>query len=422
MNTKAPHRNRQDYSTRPVVFLGPSAPAAAIKALLPRAILAPPIVRDQLYRARERGARVILIIDGSFAHELAVSPREVVDVLHDGACIFGASSMGALRAADCGPAGIRGLGIIARLYRRGALTTDDEVAVATNPDQGYAALSVALINVRAAAARAAKRNLIDRPTAGRIVDAARTLFFPDRQWPAVLSQAGIADPDGRILAFVSQADLKREDALRAARMVAAILRNDPGLWERHGRAGSTPFVPPERYPGHDPMLGRTPKNLLKELPVWLFGSGRYQKYIWPLMVGEPEFHRMGRVPEDRAEAQRTRLVKALARICGNIDTFSQILMEELKFLEEMDAELMRWYAVNTLSHEARRLGLEPDPDLLARVQEEVAIAHGVRDWRMLQDEVTDGRLFGAIPIDWIEAACGRIAEARAYRGHLGTGL
>ena len=41
---------------------------------------------------------------------------------------------------------------------------------------------------------------------------------------------------------------------------------------------------------------------------------------------------------------------------------------------------------------------------------------------MLQDEVSDGRLFGAIPIDWIEAACGRIAAARSYGGRVRAGL
>jgi len=68
-----------------------------------------------------------VIIDGVFHQEPAVPPREILDVLEDGAVIVGASSMGALRAAECWPAGMRGVGTIYRLYRRGALKSDDEV-------------------------------------------------------------------------------------------------------------------------------------------------------------------------------------------------------------------------------------------------------------------------------------------------------
>jgi hypothetical protein len=401
----------------PLVFLGPSALADEVRAILPHAEIVPPITRDQLYQHRERRASMFLIIDGTFAHDLAVPPREIVDVLRDGALVYGASSMGALRAADCAPAGMRGIGLISRLYRMGCLDSDDEVAVATNPDRGFAAVSVALINVRYAAGRAIKRGLLDRSSASAVVAAARDMFFAERSWPGILRRAGVADTDGRVRSFCASTDLKRDDALRAARALASELHDDPELAARHARSGSSSrFVRLERYPGHDPALGLERDVLHRELAVWLFGSGRYQKYIWPVVAGEPEFDRIRHVdPMLRAEALRECLGEVLARICSAAGTFTARLVAELELLDEIDAEVMRWYSVRRLSFEARRRGLEAAPAVLERTRAEIAIAHGVCDWPMLVEEVRDERLFGAIPMQWIDTAVSDLALARALR-------
>jgi hypothetical protein len=110
------------------------------------------------------GGSVFVIIDGVFHQEPAVPPREILDVLEDGALIVGASSMGALRAAECWPAGMRGVGTIYRLYRRGALGSDDEVILIYSSDgSGYQSRSVPLINVRYALSRAFRKGRIDLP-------------------------------------------------------------------------------------------------------------------------------------------------------------------------------------------------------------------------------------------------------------------
>jgi hypothetical protein len=66
-----------------VVFTGPSLEHDWVRRALPDAELLPPAARGDLYAARRRGAAVILLIDGVFTHRLAVSPREIVDVLGD---------------------------------------------------------------------------------------------------------------------------------------------------------------------------------------------------------------------------------------------------------------------------------------------------------------------------------------------------
>ena len=145
-----------------IAFVGPSISRPDAERACPGLDVRPPVRRDDLYRARELGAWGFLVIDGVFMQEDALSPREVVDVLEDGALVLGAASMGALRAADCWPAGARGVGLIYRLYRRGILESDEDVAVAVSADGSDAAVSLPLVNVRYAMARAVRHRRLDR--------------------------------------------------------------------------------------------------------------------------------------------------------------------------------------------------------------------------------------------------------------------
>ncbi|MFI6646243.1 TfuA-like protein [Streptomyces sp. NPDC050529] len=402
------------------VFTGPSLSPAEAARSLPGAEILPPVARGDLYRARERGAQLLVVIDGTFSHSLAVSPREVVDVLRDGAVVLGSSSMGALRAVECGAAGMLGVGTVYRLYRTGLLTGDDEVAVTTDPDRDYAATSVALVNIRLGLRRAAHRGLLTPRQAGELEDAAQSVFFAQRNWRAVFLAAGVADPDGVARAFCEQVDVKRDDARRALRAAAGLLAE--GAFKPSGTAHFTTSL---RYPGHDPMLGLDRTEAASDLLRWLFGSGRYQRYVWPLAVGEPEFGDVATIDaQDRADALRERLAALLARTLrgpAEITEFAERLALELEFLDEFQTELMRRHAVIRLADEATAHGLRPSPLQLRAVRESVAVAHGYEDWPSLAGDVTpageDGteRLYGALPLHWVEEACDRLALARAWQ-------
>ncbi len=397
----------------PVVFVGPSASRAELAAIVPSARFAPPVARGDLHRAREQGASVFLVLDGVFMHQLAVSPREVIDVIRDGALVLGASSMGALRGAECWPAGMHGLGVITRLFRLGWLEGDDEVAVATDPDEGFAARSVALVNVRYAASKAVRAGALERTRAAAVVEAARQLYFAQRSWPLILRHAGLADEGRQLERRLERFDLKRRDACTAAHALARALRLDPGLGVAHARRHAERFRVTERYPGHDRRLGLAPDELALRLTRWLFGSGRYQAHVWALAAGEPELREVAEAitnAEARAEARRDALAAILTRWLASVEELAPMVMSELEFMDELDAEVMRWHAARTLAAAV----VEPDGEQLERVRQEVAIAHGVVDWEMLCDEVVDERLFGAIPLPWIEDACLTIARARTW--------
>lgn len=109
-----------------VVFLGPSCDLAAAREILD-ADYRPPAKRGDITRAVEDGARVIGLIDGVFFQDCAVAHREVLAALRAGVRVVGASSMGALRAAELDSLGMEGVGEIdpglsgweARRRRRG---------------------------------------------------------------------------------------------------------------------------------------------------------------------------------------------------------------------------------------------------------------------------------------------------------------
>src|SRR5688572_11448701 len=131
-----------------LIYIGPTLPADEVQRALPAAMLMPPAaVGDILRASRMRGVRRIAIVDGYFERMAAVWHKEILVALERGIMVYGAASMGALRAAELAQFGMIGVGLIYRGYARGALVADDEVAVAHLPGEyGYRAVSDALVN------------------------------------------------------------------------------------------------------------------------------------------------------------------------------------------------------------------------------------------------------------------------------------
>ena len=106
-----------------VVFLGPSLPVDDARRILPARYLGPARCGDVL-RARRLSPRAIALVDGLFASTPATWHKEILLALDDGIAVFGASSMGALRAAELAPFGMIGVGAIFEAYRDGVYTDD----------------------------------------------------------------------------------------------------------------------------------------------------------------------------------------------------------------------------------------------------------------------------------------------------------
>ena len=140
-----------------VVFLGPTLAVDDARAVLDAHYL-PPAAHGDVFQAALRRPRAIAVVDGVFERRPAVWHKEILFALSEGIHVYGAASIGALRAAELDAFGMRGVGEVYRAYADGTIEDDDEVAVAhADAEYGFRALSEAMVDVRATLASAVAR-------------------------------------------------------------------------------------------------------------------------------------------------------------------------------------------------------------------------------------------------------------------------
>ena len=143
-----------DRRTRPrvTVFAGPTLPRhpdAAWRLLLGACELRPPAQRGDVLEVLVDQPDALVLIDGYYYSVPAVTHKELLYALDAGVRVFGAASLGALRAAELAPLGMTGVGRVYEWYRSGVIDGDDEVAILhASADHGYQGLTVALVELR----------------------------------------------------------------------------------------------------------------------------------------------------------------------------------------------------------------------------------------------------------------------------------
>jgi hypothetical protein len=216
------------------VFVGPTLPTADARRLID-AVLLPPAAQGDVYRATLHRPQAIGIIDGYFDHVCSVWHKEILWALQHGIHVYGAASMGALRAAELDDFGMVGVGAVYEAYRSGVIEDDDEVAVYHGPpDSGYRAVTEAMVNVRATVDAAREADIIGAATSAVVVNIAKELHYSDRRWPAIVASARRSDPcrAGELDALErwlpeGRVDRKRLDAEAMLRSMAVMLASDP---------------------------------------------------------------------------------------------------------------------------------------------------------------------------------------------------
>ena len=184
-----------------VVFLETSLSHQEAMQLLPDADYKPSIQKGDVLKAIKNGYKRIVIIDGNFSWVPSVWHKELLIALDYGIEVWGAASMGALRAAELNALGMMGYGRIYERYKNNELDGDDEVAIAYskyNQDQ-----TIPLINVRFTLER------INVPNPGAILGSIRTIFFAERTWENIAQHTSNELYD---LIKSHYIDVKKEDA------------------------------------------------------------------------------------------------------------------------------------------------------------------------------------------------------------------
>lgn len=178
--------------------------------------LRPPARQGDIFKAVEEGANVIGLVDGVYEYVPAVWHKEILFGLAQGVHVFGAASLGALRAAECAPFGMVGVGQIYREFASGALEDDAEVAQSHGPAElDFLPLSEALVNVRATLARCLQQALITPAEHDLLLAAAQATFFKDRTYKRLVSSAIAARARAEALLAIlreNRIDQKRRDA------------------------------------------------------------------------------------------------------------------------------------------------------------------------------------------------------------------
>lgn len=218
------------------VFAGPSLAGSPVLEL-PGVCAHPPIAHGDLYRVRLGAGDAVLIVDGLYQHRAPVRHKEILELLAAGVPVFGAASIGALRACELSGHGMAGLGTVYGWYAEGRLVSDADVAlVHGDGDVGFRAFTHALVSLLRVA------DGLDPALAERIMTVARSVHFSERSDRALLVAARAAglEPEMRgVLRTVAapDGDVKRTDAEAAVRTVLA----------GAGRPGPTGPIPDTSY-------------------------------------------------------------------------------------------------------------------------------------------------------------------------------
>jgi hypothetical protein len=205
--------------TRAIVFLGPTLAHREARTVLDAEYL-PPAGHGDVLRAALRRPQAIAIVDGIFERVPAVWHKEILFSLSEGIHVYGAASMGALRAAELDRFGMRGVGGVYREYAEGTLEDDDEVAVAHgDAEDGFRAVSDSMVDVRATLEAAVAAEIVTAEVAATIAGRVKATFYAQRLLLGALDSRD--ERHERLRAWLpgGRVSRKREDALALLRAV-----------------------------------------------------------------------------------------------------------------------------------------------------------------------------------------------------------
>lgn len=221
---------RYDPTKRVSAFIGPTISRKDARDVLDANFFGPAKMGD-VYRVLGAGVELIVLIDGVFHQQQAVWQRELLEAIELGVKVIGASSMGALRAAELHAFGMIGHGQVFQWYRDGQLDGDDEVAqYHTEEAFGYQHFSTPLVDIRYQLNRAERSGILGPDSTQYVIDQLKLLPFPQRHWSTVfelLQKNGAATDSKRLETFwgPSPGSIKAADALGALKLARELIEN-----------------------------------------------------------------------------------------------------------------------------------------------------------------------------------------------------
>ena len=193
-----------------VLFVGSSLHGSTVD--LTGLDVRPPARKGDVLAALGEGAVAIGLVDGEFGQAASVGHKEILFALSGGIAVFGASSMGALRAAECAAFGMIPVGEIANAYLTGEIDDDAAVALSMAPQElGSMPLTEPLVDAEATLGRLLEIGTLDESSYAALRERARSLHFTQRTDAALF--ADTQDADSLLELYrLHHVGLKRRDA------------------------------------------------------------------------------------------------------------------------------------------------------------------------------------------------------------------
>lgn len=174
-------------TSKVTVFVGPSLGGHRPSSLGVDLDYRPPASQGDLIAAAVDAPTAIILIDGYFENVPAVHHKEILWALDQGITVYGAASIGALRAAELSRFGMIGVGKTFESFESGELECDDEVALVHGPAEvNYQPLSEPLVNIRSTMSSAVESGVIEEDFAASLVGRAKATFYPERSFHRLL--------------------------------------------------------------------------------------------------------------------------------------------------------------------------------------------------------------------------------------------
>jgi hypothetical protein len=174
-------------NTKIVIFSGPTLSKESIENKIDAIVLGPVSQGDVLKAYKKFNPTHMAIIDGYYENVPSVWHKEILYVMSQGVKLYGAASMGALRAAELHAFGMNGVGRIFDMYYSCEIEDDDEVAILHGPkDLGFPALTEAMVNLRITLQRAQIDNILTSNNVDDGIAFMKSLFYKERKRSALM--------------------------------------------------------------------------------------------------------------------------------------------------------------------------------------------------------------------------------------------
>lgn len=217
-----------------IVFCGPTITAFEASKII-NAEFRPPIKHGDLISCVYNDhPDVIVIIDGVFINKLSVWHSEINEAINKGVTVYGASAMGAIRAAEMQKWGMRGVGEVFSLFSNGIIEADDEVFCDyTLIDGIYKKNTISVINLRYILSKATESLIISKDHADEIINTVKSLFYKERTISLIMNacmEKGTLNHNEskRLVEIISQSDLdiQKIDAIKCLEAVKKLRIED----------------------------------------------------------------------------------------------------------------------------------------------------------------------------------------------------